>query len=179
MLTAGIRAARRRARALRRDRGGAVTVEFMLALTPFLILLLGIIEIGLLAFSGATLRNGTYEAARITRTNSQGCLTQAQIEAIICDNALFAPACDSRLEATRRVLANGWGSDADDLTGGAPVDDDSAAGGDVVLVTATYEWQTISPLISSIIGDENGEISLTQRFVFQNEPFAGTSCPIS
>ncbi|MEL6316663.1 MAG: TadE/TadG family type IV pilus assembly protein [Pseudomonadota bacterium] len=165
-------------RALKGDRRGTVTIEFMLALTPFLLLLLGIIEVGMVAFSSATLRNGTYDAARIVRTNSGGCVSQDEIETLICQNTVFAPNCTERLEATRRVMNGAWGSSSGELLGteGDP-DDDQVDGGDVVVVTAVYRWRAVSPLISAFIGNEDGELLMNQRFVFQTEPFGATTCP--
>ena len=164
-------------RARRSDRRGVVTVEFMLVATPFLVLILGAIEIGMIALSSATLRNGVHDAARIVRTNSEGCVTQERIEELVCENTMFAPGCAERLEATRRVLNDGWSSTGADFVGQADDEDNNqAAGGNVVVVTAVYPWRTVSPLIGVIMGDENGELRFNQRFVFQTEPFGDAAC---
>lgn len=167
----------RRVRILLKRRDGAVTVEFGLALVPFLLLVLGILELGLIAFSSSTLRNGAYEAARVTRTSSQTCLTNAQIERLVCDATLFAPDCQNRLDVTRRVLGNGWGAGANELLNG--VDQNASRGNDVVAVEARYRWTFVTPLIGTVIGDQNGEINFSQRFIVQNEPFDDTTCPVS
>lgn len=156
-----------------KGRKGAVTVEFALAIVPFLIMVLGIVEVGLVSYSSATLRNGVFETARVIRTNSQGCKTNAQIKEMICRNTLFAPGCETNLEVSRNVLDEGWGSDT--ISGGGS-GDETASGGDVVVVEATYTWRNLSPLLKGIVGDDEGKLRFAQRFVFQTEPFGPVTC---
>jgi len=42
----------------------------------------------------------------------------------------------------------------------------------VVVFTITYPWQTFTPLLGELIGDENGIVPLTSRIVVRNEPYS-------
>lgn len=88
----------RRLFALLRDRRAAGAVEFALVAPPFVFLLNGIAQLGIIFFASAGLHNALAEAARHT-TVFRGD-TNAEIE----------------IAATAKIEAERWGMDSDELT---------------------------------------------------------------
>lgn len=169
---------RGRSKAFSRSRRGSTAVEFALVAFPFFLLIMSILELGLIALSSATVKNGVREAARESRVGSAQCLSRAEVTAAICNASSFAPSCESRLSIRQIVFPTGWQSNIDEQTtafGGAN-DYQVAQGGDVVVVQARYDWSIVSPIVSPFLGDGEGKFPFRQSFAYQAEGFASQSC---
>lgn len=134
----------RRARADRSD--GQALVEFSIVVIPFLILLMGVIDLGVAVYS----MNGTSQAAReIARTTSAhpwndgaccdlGSSTQAQ--AAISTQRLLIP----RLEVNPSTDITCFGEEEQ-----AVIDDNECHSGDYIQVVVRAPFRPVTPLLSS------------------------------
>lgn len=142
---------------------------------PFLLVTAAIVEIGLVALSNATLKNGVREASRLTKVGQGGCTDPAAIVGHICANSGFLPDCSARMSIERvqfSSFSSGMQQAADDR-GGAY---DAVGGGDVVVMRATYDWQIVNPMLTPFMGEGDGSYSFQQSFAFKNELFENQSC---
>lgn len=166
---------------LRKDESGFTAVEFALVAVPFLMLLMGIIQIALYYFTTFSLENAVERAAREIRTG------QVQTQSIdaqafkqkVCEYMPGFAKCASQVRVDVRSFSSFGG-----IQGNTPpgLDGDGnlgsnftfapGSGGDVVLVTAFYEW-TLTKVIPFLeLGNMAGGSRLIQAAVaFRNEPF--------
>ncbi|MEM9093533.1 MAG: TadE/TadG family type IV pilus assembly protein [Pseudomonadota bacterium] len=168
------RAFRRNARKLAGDESGVTSVEFAFLSIPYFLIIAGIIEIGMVALSGSTLQTGVREAGRLTRVGLGGCFSQEEYKKQICENSSFVPECEAKLSLKQEVFKTGW-EDADT----AKDDDDiyqDATGGDVVLMTAKYPWEVMSPFMYPFMADGQGNLEIARSFVFQTEAWQTNRC---
>ena len=113
-------------RGLGRDEKGQSLVEFALVVPILLLLVLGIMEFGRAYSANLTLQNATREGARLAVTGA----TDAQITQRVKDSA---PTLDvSRLNVS--------------------VTPASRRQGDNVMVTVTYDFNYLTPLIQNLVG---------------------------
>mgnify|MGYP000403917976 CR=1 FL=1 len=163
---------------------GAVAVEFALVALPFLFLLMGILQIGLIFFVQTDLDNASAEARRLIRTgefqatySSTGTGAASAFETLICNNATSIPNCANNLAVDVSVAADYNNiTYANRITGGSFNDAltsiDTGSGGDIVVVTISYKWPLFVPLVDQIFAStNNGERVLVSTIVFRNEPF--------
>lgn len=157
-----------------RDERGVSTLEFALVAGPFLLLLTGILEIGLVLIAGTGMKQGLGDAARQIRIGAAQCLSRDEIEEIICDGASLLPNCSERLVVKQTASPLGFGAGmASQLSGDVF---NEVKGGEVVIVESTYRWEILSPLLSPLLGDASGDLVIQDSFVFQNETFGAQSC---
>jgi Flp pilus assembly protein TadG len=142
-----------------REEKGAAMIEFAIIALPFLGLLFGMLEVGLIFWGGYELDNATLAASRQIKTgqaqNSKPPLVASDIKAAICDNVAILSDCASSLTLTVQTVSSF-----------ACVADSSCAkpsglgkGSEIVLVTAAYDWSLFNHRL------------ITSTAVFQNEPF--------
>lgn len=167
------RLARRRWLGFVRNRRGTTAVEFAFLSIPFILLVGGILEIGLIAMSSASLKNGVREAARLGRVGTAACMSQGEMQTLICSNSPVLRECESRLAINRKRI-DGWGGDSATQVGGD--DFDNVSGGDIIVASAKYEWKILAPFISEMVGDTNGNFTFQQSFAYQAEPFGQSDC---
>jgi len=180
---------------LGRDIRGITAVEFALIAPVFLLFVLGIIEFGLVQYASATLEGATMQSARMGKTGytDDGISREDYIISVVEDRAsgLLDPALlsiDTQTYGqfdhihepepiTNDVNGNGIydaGDAYEDINGNAQWDADMGAAGlggagDIVVYTVTYEWPLMTPLISSVIGQDS--IPLSSSVVVRNEPW--------
>lgn len=168
------RAATRQARAYRRDKKGVTLVEFAVIAPLFFLLLLSIIEIALISLSTSTFRTGLSHASRLVRTGDAQCLSRQDFIVAICSRTSLAPNCAERTEIDRQVYSVGFSSDPELVIG---VDEFAAlSGGDVVRISATYEWEVLSPIVAPFLADGSGVFPYEVSFLFKNEEFPAAAC---
>jgi len=159
----------------------------MIAL-PFLGLIAGIIELGLLFMGSVALDNAMQTASRRIRTGeltSPAGATGAQKEASrqafrdeICNGMGFLAAdCKVKLSIDVKTVTN-----FTDITMTSPIQGgtfnagsltfDPGTGGSLVMVTAYYRWTMFMPLMNQALQRLPGETLLTSVLTFRNEPFA-------
>lgn len=179
-------------RGFRADTRGTTAVEFAIVATPFFVLMMGIMTVGMQYLALHSLEHAVGEASRQIRTGQaqKAGMTVDQFRKMVCDAAGSYISCDSRLVIHVRSgerfrdLVPMPSCIADD--GLAP----SSGSGGSSLVTATGEedrkvvvnvcydwvmgmqlWQSIWGLISPTPTSAGGKIILSAATVFQTEPY--------
>jgi len=171
-----------------RNQGGATAVEFGMIVLPFLGLMAGIIELGLLFMGSVALDNAMQTASRRIRTGeltSPAGASSAQKETNrkafrdeICNGMGFLAAdCKVKLSVDVKTVAN-----FTDIAMTSPIQSgafnpgsltfDPGTGGSLVMVTAYYRWTMFMPLMNQALQRLPGETLLTSVLTFRNEPFA-------
>lgn len=179
------------ARRFRADARGVTAIEFAMVATPFFLLIMGIMTIGLQYMTSHFLEHGVEGAARKLRTGEaqKSGLTLADFRKLFCDTAGYMIKCDSHLvihikssetfaglsPVTSCVTdgnltpATGNGSDGVRTRAG----DASAA----VMVSACYQWdmglglwQSIWNMISPFPVVQDQPV-LSAATAFRSEPF--------
>lgn len=158
---------------------GSAMVEFALVAAPFLVLLVGLLEVCLIFIVTTTLEHGAAEASRRIRTGElQNSGASAEgFKTIVCENTFGMLDCGKRLMVDVRVFDDfGNTSGGDPLKDGEVDDDnlqfDAGSGSDIVLARVFYEWNIITPVIGTPLSNMNGNKRLLQASVaFRNEPF--------
>ena len=75
-------------RQIRDDTAGSAMVEYAITLSAFILLTMGIVQIGLLMWTQAGLQHGVELAARCATVNTTLCGTAAQIQSFAAANSL-------------------------------------------------------------------------------------------
>ncbi|HEY5072827.1 MAG TPA: TadE/TadG family type IV pilus assembly protein [Caulobacteraceae bacterium] len=170
------------------ERRGAAAVEFAIIATPFFMLLLGVVELGMLFMASTTLDAATFNASREIRTGQlqlYGTNTAAGFKSVVCANMswLSASDCSANVVVDVRTFATFSSiSVTPPITNGAldpsKTSFDSGTSCSIVLVRVFYPYTLLAPLLEP--GMPN--LGATQRLVtssaaFRNEDFAGiTPC---
>ena len=158
---------------------GSTMVEFALVAAPFLVLLVGLLEVCLIFIVTTTLEHGAAEASRRVRTGelqSSGASAEA-FKTIVCDNTFGLLDCGERLMVDVRVFDDFGNTSGNDPLKDGEVDEDNlqfdaGSGSDIVLARVFYEWNIITPVIGTPLSNMNGNKRLLQASVaFRNEPF--------
>jgi Flp pilus assembly protein TadG len=178
------RANRPRRRALfRRADGGAVSVEFALLIAPFLMLLMGLLELGYMVQAESSLQFATDTASRLIRTgkvttrSGETLMTSDQLIEELCGKAPIIPDCAEHLSlhVTSADSFTALSKDVEtpskigpEKLGGTPSIEFSPGGASkATLVVATYDWSLIIPLTKTL----GSKRRLVATAVFRNEPF--------
>lgn len=169
--------------AIRAERGAAA-VEMALIAAPFLMLLFGIVELGMIFLVSSTLENSMDLAARTIRTGQLqggGGATAATFKSTICTNfGWMQTDCANNLSVDVRTYA----TFADTATPPQPVSNGVFNAGaltfvpggpnDIVVVRAYYKWPLIAPMFDQALQQLNGGVGLlTSTAAFRNEPYGG------
>ncbi|MBI5939231.1 MAG: pilus assembly protein [Caulobacterales bacterium] len=165
----------------RRAREGATAVEFAIVATPFLALMFGILDLGLVFLVSTTLENAVEEASRKIRTgelqSSGG--TASTFKTSVCDEmSWLGTDCSSALHVDVRTFATFAGVTTTDPTTNGAFDDTKTqfSAGDsesIVLVRVYYEWGLMAPLMNPGLKNlANGKRLISATATFRNEPYA-------
>lgn len=176
----GAKAGRTKGPSWARDRRGSTAIEFSLVAIPFVIMMVGIIEISILYTAGSLLEGSTASAARMIRTGQLQQLNPADPEAVfrdaLCANIKALVNCN-RIQIEVVQLPDGF-MDAGDY---APQFDEDGnliirpftmgTSSDVVLVRTAYRYPFLTPLLSTILGGASGSRLLMSTLVLETEPY--------
>ncbi len=155
-------------------------VEFSLIAIPFLMLIMGIVEVGLIFWAGYELENATAVAARLVRTGQAqtGGYTVSQLRSQLCQNVVILANCNSKLQIsvqTYSTFAGITSPSAVNSNGGLQTSFTYSPGGPgaIVFFVAFYEWPLTTPLVSSALANlGDGNYLLQSSFAFRNEPYS-------
>jgi len=161
-------------------RRGATAVEFALVAAPFMALMFGVLELGLVFMVSTTLDNATEAAARTIRTGQLQAAggSASSFKNAICNNMTWlGSSCGAKLTVDVRTFpkfANVAMSNP--VTNGAvdPSKTNFTPGGgeDIVVVRAYYEWTLITPMLNAGLANLGGSKRLVYSTVtFRNEPY--------
>ena len=180
-------------------RNGATAVEFALALPVVALTFAGLLELAMIMFVSVLAEGGLREAARFGQTGGSptGVTREARIEQIIEEHTyglIDVSPSDITIKAYDVIEdvgqpetidndVDGDGvydeSDGDtfiDANGNGVYDLDKGTPGageteDIVVYELDFEWDLLTPLISSLIGTD-GKIDMEAVITVPNEPFA-------
>ena len=153
-------------------------MEFSLVGLPFVLLIVGTIEVCILFTAGALMEGAVYDASRIIRTGQIQDSADAEdrfMEAI-CDHAGILLDCDE-FQYEVRVLdsfADAAGEEPMVDEEGNLVSEGFDAGdvSDIVMIRVSYRYPMMTPLIGDIFGQYGGNRKLlVATTVFQTEPY--------
>ena len=166
-----------------RNRRAATAVEFALIALPFVMLLIGIVEIGMVFMVASALESATDVAARQIRIGAMQSQTTAPTAATfktaVCGQMVWlAGVCTSNLEVDVRTFTQ-FQSIAlpNPVSGGAllaqPQLQFSLGGpGSIVLVRTYLPWTLIAPMLDKMATQtSNGQIIISATATFRNEPY--------
>jgi Flp pilus assembly protein TadG len=165
---------------------GATAVEFALVAGPFVLLMIGVLELGLIFMASVTLENATAMASRRIRTGElvavapgQEAASSAAFKTEICNDMGWMQAdCENNLW----VDVNTY-SDFNSETLPSPVVNGAfqpgtpnfkpGTAGSIVLVRAWYQWDLIAPLMNQALVKVPGKTLIASTATFRNEPYLG------
>lgn len=165
-----------------KNRKGSAAVEFALVAGPLIFLLCACVELALVFILSVTLDSATELAARRIRTGitTQTNTTQQAFKQSVCNNmGWLSGSCMSNLNIDVRTYDNF-------TLAAAPVDPiankkivagafyyNIGTGSKIQLVRAYYEWTIFTPIMRGGFNTlSNGDIVVTAKVVFRNEPFS-------
>ncbi len=161
------------------DRGGATAVEFAFVAGPFLALIFGILELGMVFMASTTLDNATETVARQIRTGqfqSSGSNNVTAFKAAVCGQMTWLRSeCATKLyvnvktfpkfaEVTLEPPKDENELKAEPFTTGGPED--------IVVVRTYFEWSLITPLMNQgLVSIGAGKRLISSTATFRNEPY--------
>ncbi len=165
-----------------RGRGGSTAVEFAMLALPFLGLLFGIVELGMIYLISTTLDNATTDAARQIRTGQlqlAGGASSTSFATVVCNELSWLGSnCMSNLSVDVRTFSTFSSTDiAEPIANGkfSPSSLQFQMGnpGDIVLVRTFYPWTLVTPFLDGSVANlSNGQMLIESATTFRNEPYS-------
>lgn len=160
-----------------RGERGATAVEFALVAGPFLLLVFGIIELGLVLLVSLTLENAIIDVGRTIRTGQvqSASGTAASFKTAVCAKMSWLGAnCNSALSIDVRTYADYATTNASNLNTIVPTTMawNPGTAGSIVLIRAYYSWPLITPLLPTGLQNANGKRIIYAATAFSNEPYS-------
>lgn len=191
MVRAAIQFLRRRRKSdFWRANDGAMAIEFAFVAVPFIALLIGIMELGMIFMVSISLENATAQAARRIRTGEltavsagQEAASLAAFKTEVCDNmGWLAADCQSGLTVDVRTFTTFSGVTLPNPVSGGAFNPGAlgfkpGVACDIVLVRAWYQWPLIAPLMHQGLVRIPGKTLVTSAATFKNEPYGAAPCP--
>lgn len=165
----------------RRNRDGATAVEFAIVATPFLALIFGILDLGLVFLVSTTLENAVDEASRTIRTGELQTAggTATTFKTAVCNEmSWLGSGCSEAVHVDVRTFPTFADVNFTDPTTNGAFDESKttfATGGSeaIVLVRVYYEWGLIAPLMNPGLKNlANGSRMISATSTFRTEPYA-------
>jgi Flp pilus assembly protein TadG len=165
-----------------RGRSGSTAVEFAMLAMPFLGLLFGIVELGMIYLISTTLDNATTDAARQIRTGSvasSSSATAASFTTLVCNEMSWLGSnCASNLSVDVRTFSTFSATKVSDpITSGTfnsgSLMFQTGGSGDIVLVRTYYPWTLVAPFLDGSVGRlGNNKTLIESSTTFRNEPYS-------
>ena len=164
----------------RRERSGSTAVEFAMLAMPFLGLIFGIIELGMIYLIDTTLENATTDAARQIRTcqlQTAGGATAASFKTLVCNElSWLGTNCGANIQVDVRTFSTFSSTTVPDPISSGQFQTASlmfqmGSAGDIVLVRTYYPWTLITPFLDGSVQNlSNGTKLISAATTFRNEP---------
>ncbi len=161
-------------RKVRRDQSGVAIIEFAIIALPFLALILGMLEAGLIFWASYELDNATATASRLIKTGQAQAngYTKVNMVAQICSHVVILANCTSTLQLTVQSVTSfscAANPTQSGCTSGANYN--LGAPSSMELVTASYEWPLFNFATVALLSNlPDGNRLIQSAAVFQNEP---------
>ncbi len=158
---------------------GATAIEFALVAFPFIMLMVGIVEVSLMFTSAVLLEGGTSVASRLIRTcqiQDMGGDPEINFINALCGHASLIGCSDNILVESIVMPDDSFSSVADyqpvyDHNGVfVPSGFDPGGDSEVVLIRAYYNYPIITPFFSQLMGGFDGRVPFMSTVVLQIEP---------
>ena len=174
----------RKTRQFEQDQSGVTAVEFAFVIGPFLALLFGVMKLGIIFFTMFSIDNAVEQASRHVRTGQAQttAMTKEQFKAEVCALVPGYVDCSNNIRVdvqSQPELADI--SPPSGTDGGSDLSDDGdfnyegGSGGDFVLVTVFFKWDSIPFDYLLDIGNlSDGSFLIRSSATFRNEPFTGS-----
>ena len=165
----------------RRNRDGSAAVEFAFVATPFLALMFGILDLGLVFMVSTTLQNAVDEASRKIRTGELQTTggSATTFKTAVCEEmSWIGSSCSSAVHVDVRTFTTFAQVTSTAPTTNGAFDDSKTTftpGGSesIVLVNVYYDWALMTPLINTGLKNlANGNRMISATATFRNEPYA-------
>lgn len=163
---------------LLKDRRGAAAIEFAVIALPLFMMIAGMIETGILAFTSAVTEAATREAARQVRTGNVQTAADAtaRFRSEFCRGLPATFACESFYFDVRTfpefasIVLPPVAYDANGVPQGLVF----APGGAnaVVAVRVIHPYRFLTPLIGRVMGGASSTVPLISTAVMRTEPFS-------
>jgi Flp pilus assembly protein TadG len=180
----------RRAKGFWRADNGAAAVEFALVVTPFFVLLFGVVELGLVLMAQVDLENAMGAATREIRTGINQSATTTALQAVqntnfgkqVCDKMLWMVSdCRANIQVDVQtygtfnniVLPSNLAGQAALAAGGKNFQ--TGGPGSIVVVRAYYTWPLFIPGLNTALKRVGNRTLLTSVTTFETEPFTANS----
>ena len=165
-----------------RGRGGSTAVEFAMLAMPFLGLLFGIVELGMIYLISTTLDNATTDAARQIRTGqlqTAGGATATSFTTVVCNEMSWLGSnCAANLSVDVRTFSSfSSTSISEPITNGQFTSSSllfqMGGPGNIVLVRTFYPWTIVTPFLDGSVANlSNGKMLIELATTFRNEPYS-------
>ncbi|XSG81584.1 MAG: TadE/TadG family type IV pilus assembly protein [Methyloligella sp. ZOD6] len=156
-----------------RDRRGASAIEFAIVATPFLLLLIGLFDIGLRYAGNFALEQTVYEAGRFIRTGQAQQWGEEGFKQRVCQEIAPPISCNGLHFDVRTFNSFSAAELTDPFNADGELREnysyDPGGRNDVVIVRAFYEWPILENFPSMFGG--SGKRLLVATAAFRNEPF--------
>ncbi len=161
------------------DNKGTTAVEFSLVALPFVMLIVGTIEMALMFTAQSVLQESTFTAARMIRTGQlqQGDEGDAQelFREEVCNFAALLIPCGQIQFSVRTVPSF---SDAEDFEpeydedGNLVEEFDPGSANDVVLIRVSYNYPVRTPMMQPVLSNNDlGTRTMLSTIVLRTEPY--------
>lgn len=179
------------------NKEGATLVEFALIAPVFLLMIFGAMEFSIIMFTKSAMEGATNITSRLGKTGytEEGTTREEMLVALLVERSrgVLDP---EKVEVETLVYEsfdqinepeplsadlNGNGSydpgdTFQDINGNGQWDDDlGSAGlggpGDIVVYTINYPWHLKTPVMSHLIGNDEGNFPISTSVVVRNEPY--------
>lgn len=166
---------------LRNEDGSANTIEFVLWVPLFMLLIIATIEMGAMTMRHTQLERALDYTVRDVRLGTGENLSHTELKQNICDNASLLSDCDSMLQLEMLALdLRNWSNPpgtVDCVDTSQDVNPmrqfDAGADNQLMYLRACYKYQPIAPtgvLAGSLYTDEQGFTHITSFSAFVQEP---------
>ncbi len=161
-----------------RNEDGVTAVEFSLLLAPYVMLVLGILEISLMFLSASLLEGATNDAARLIRTGQLQQSSEAPetvFRDALCSYAMVFVDCneidievqDMTSFGDFSSFAPSFDSDGNLISSGVSV----GGSNDRVLIRTAYRYEMMVPLVGGLLTGGQGSKLFMSTIVMQSEPY--------
>lgn len=168
-----------RRRRLSEDTAGATSIEFAMLAAPFLLLVLGLFEVGVQYFTSTSFESAVQRSSRLIRTGQAQAVSMNldNLRTIVCDDIFDLFDCKKNTAFQVSVLSSMTSVPID-----VPVDEDgkftldekfnAGQGTDYVLVRAYFQFKPLLDVFGVMSNRlSNGNYLYGATVLFRNEPF--------
>ncbi len=163
-----------------KETDGTTAIEFSLTAIPFVLLMVGILELAMMYTANSLIETATSNAARLIRTGQiqqSGLDPETMFREEFCDLAGTLIDCNEVvIEAIPMpddsfMSVNGFPPQFDGSGNLSSQGFDAGAVNDVVLVRTAYQYEMMTPLVGQLLAGPGNKRLMMSTIVFQTEPY--------